>query len=53
MADFCRSIQTGETPRSSAELGVEVVRMIEAVDASLDAKGARVDLHQMLGRAAA
>jgi predicted dehydrogenase len=40
--DFCSSIVSGETPRSSAELGLEVVRMIEAVDASLDSSGARV-----------
>jgi predicted dehydrogenase len=44
MADFCRSIHTGETPRSCAEVGVEVVRMIEAVDASLASQGARVEL---------
>ena len=30
--------------RSSAELGLEVVRMIEAVDSSLQSSGARVDL---------
>ena len=53
MADFCRSIHTGETPRSSPEVGVEVVRMIEAVDASLGAQGARVALHQAVGKAAA
>src|SRR5829696_6652205 len=40
--DFCASIASGDTPRSSAELGLEVVRMIEAVDASLDSSGARV-----------
>ncbi len=53
MADFCRSIHTGAVPRSSAQLGVEVVRMIEAVDASLDAHGARVELLPGLGAAAA
>ena len=46
MADFCHSIHTGAVPRSSAQLGVEVVRMIEAVDASLDAQ-------RRAGRAAA
>jgi predicted dehydrogenase len=40
--DFCASIVSGATPRSSAELGLEVVRMIEAVDASLESSGARV-----------
>jgi predicted dehydrogenase len=44
LADFCRAVRSGEPPRSSSELGLEVVRMIEAVDASLDRKGARVDL---------
>jgi len=42
MADFCRSIQTGGVPRSSATLGYEVVRLIEAVDDSLAGEGARV-----------
>jgi predicted dehydrogenase len=41
LTDFCDSIRTGSTPRSSAELGLEVVRMIEAVDESLAAGGAR------------
>jgi predicted dehydrogenase len=44
MNDFCAAIRTGSTPRSSAALGVEVVRMIDAVDASLAAGGARVEL---------
>ena len=42
--DFCNAIRDGSTPVSSSTLGLEVVRMIEAVDASLDADGARVDL---------
>ncbi len=42
MADFCRSIRTGEPPRSSHELGIEVVRIIEAVDESLEQGGGRV-----------
>ena len=32
LADFCWSIRTGETPRSSAQLGLEVVAMIEAAE---------------------
>jgi predicted dehydrogenase len=44
MADFCAAVRTGSMPRSSALVGVEVVRMIEAVDASLDSSGARVAL---------
>lgn len=35
MADFCRAVATGEDPRSSAALGVDVVAVIEAVDRSL------------------
>jgi predicted dehydrogenase len=44
MADFCESIRTSGVPRSSAELGLEVVRMVEAVDTSLHSGGARVAL---------
>jgi len=42
LADFCNAVRTGTTPRSSSALGLEVVRMIEAVDRSLSASGARV-----------
>ena len=51
MADFCRAIRTSTSPRSSAELGVEVVRMIEAVDQSLASAGARVPLTSTLALA--
>jgi predicted dehydrogenase len=44
LADFCASIRSKQPPRSSAHLGVEVVRIIEAVDASLAQNGARVEL---------
>ena len=44
MQDFCNAVRCGETPVSSAELGLEVVRMIEAVDSSLSQQGARVPL---------
>jgi predicted dehydrogenase len=44
MADFCTAIRTGSTPRSSRELGLEVVRIIEAVDASLELDGARIEV---------
>jgi predicted dehydrogenase len=47
MSDFCAAIREGGVPRSSAELGLEVVRMIEAVDASLEANGARVEVGAM------
>jgi predicted dehydrogenase len=44
MQDFALAITEGTVPRSSAALGLEVVRMIEAVDASLDQRGARVEI---------
>ena len=53
MADFCSAVRTGNVPRSSAELGVEVVRMVEAVDASLASAGARVLLDEHPALAAA
>jgi predicted dehydrogenase len=43
MTDFCEAVRQGTTPRSSRELGLEVVRMIEAVEASLES-GHRVEL---------
>jgi predicted dehydrogenase len=48
LGDFCAAIRSGSTPRSSKELGLEVVRIIEAVDASLDFEGARVELAESL-----
>ena len=42
--DFCSAIREGTEPRSSAQLGLEVVRMIEAVDSSLQHSGVRVDM---------
>jgi predicted dehydrogenase len=42
LADFCEAIRLGRAPRSSPEIGIEVVRMIEAVDRSLADHGARV-----------
>jgi predicted dehydrogenase len=35
MEDFCSAIRGGSTPRSSPQLGLEVVRMIEAAERSL------------------
>jgi predicted dehydrogenase len=42
LRDFCTAIRTQGTPRSSAALGLEVVRLIEAIDRSLDGEGTRV-----------
>jgi predicted dehydrogenase len=44
LADFAAAIRSGTPPRSSAELGLDVVRMIEAVDSSLESDGARVNV---------
>jgi predicted dehydrogenase len=44
MRDFCTAIRAHSTPRSSAAFGLEVVKMIEAVDRSLERDGARVGL---------
>jgi predicted dehydrogenase len=44
LADFTSAIAAGHAVRSTPELGIEVVRMIEAVDASLAAGGARISL---------
>jgi predicted dehydrogenase len=42
LEDFCRAVRTGSTPRSSWQIGLDVVRVIEAVDQSLERDGARV-----------
>jgi predicted dehydrogenase len=44
LSDFCEAIRLGTVPRSSRDVGLDVVRMIEAVDRSLEAGGARVEL---------
>jgi predicted dehydrogenase len=44
LEDFMNAIRFGIEPRSSRELGLEVVRMIEAVDRSLDRNGVRVEI---------
>jgi predicted dehydrogenase len=49
LGDFCSAIRGGPPLRSSARLGVEVVRVIEAVDASLERSGARVGIPELVG----
>jgi predicted dehydrogenase len=44
MEDFCLSVLTGSSPLSSWQLGLDVVRVVEAVDQSLALQGARVAL---------
>jgi predicted dehydrogenase len=39
MADFCAAIRTGSRPRSNVEIGIEVVRIVEAVQLSLNGRG--------------
>jgi predicted dehydrogenase len=39
IADFAHAIRTGEPPRSDAQLGLEVVRALEAAHASLGSGG--------------
>jgi predicted dehydrogenase len=41
LADFCDAVRTGSDVRSTAQLGVDVVSIVEAADRSL-AEGARV-----------
>jgi predicted dehydrogenase len=53
MEDFRSAIVDGGVPRSSSTLGLEVVRMIEAVDASLACNGAQVEVGGWAARAAA
>jgi len=38
-SDFCRAIRHGSEPRSSAEIGYDVLRITEAADRSLDLGG--------------
>jgi predicted dehydrogenase len=42
MADFATCIRSREVPRSSGQVGLDVVRIVEAVDSSLAQDGARV-----------
>jgi len=43
-ADFIRCIQTGETPRSDQQLGLQVVAVLEAAQASIRQQGAPVSI---------
>jgi predicted dehydrogenase len=51
LADFCNAIRTGEQPCSHAGLGLDVVRIIEAVDRSLGEQGARVGVNGLVAAA--
>src|SRR3954470_20925581 len=53
LSDFARAIRTGETPRSHARLGLEVVLAMEAAEASLRQGGAPVAVARRALRAIA
>jgi predicted dehydrogenase len=44
LGDFARAIRTGSTPRSNAALGLEIVSVLEAADASLRRNGVPINL---------
>jgi predicted dehydrogenase len=44
LADFARAIQSGSRPRSHIDLGIDVVRMVEAAEESLAAGGGPVEV---------
>ena len=53
LQDFANAIRTGEEPRSSLALGVEIVAAIELATASLERNGTPLSLAPALERAAA
>jgi predicted dehydrogenase len=52
LADFCSAVRSGESPRSSMELGRDVVRIAELADRSLSQGGGRISLQPPLPPAA-
>jgi predicted dehydrogenase len=53
LADFAHSIRTGSVPRSNAALGLEIVSVIEAAQASMRRNGAPIVLEPARARVAA
>jgi predicted dehydrogenase len=53
LADFARSIRTGSVPRSNAALGLEIVSVLEAAEASMRRNGAPIVLQPARARVAA
>ncbi len=53
LEDFARAIRTGEEPRSSLSLGLEIVSVVEVAEASLLAGGTPMQLTPLADRAAA
>jgi hypothetical protein len=46
LSNFCSAVRSGTPLRSTPELGLDVVAMIEAVETSLDGKGERIEVAQ-------
>ena len=42
LRDFCDAVRDGSEPRSSSAAGIDVIRMVEAVERSLGRAGAEV-----------
>jgi predicted dehydrogenase len=53
LADFARAIRTGSMPRSNAALGLEIVSVIEAAEASIRRNGAPIEIGRTRERVAA
>lgn len=51
LEDFAQAIRTGSSPTSHPELAVDVIRLVEAAEASLADNGARVELGSAVGSA--
>jgi predicted dehydrogenase len=49
LLDFCAAVRRGSEPRSSAQLGLDVIRIIEAVDRSLVRGGQPISLAELAG----
>jgi predicted dehydrogenase len=47
LADFCRAIRSGSEPRSNGAVGLDVIRVVEAAEQSVEAGGARVALAEL------
>jgi predicted dehydrogenase len=48
LADFAHAIRTGDEPRSSARLGLQIVAAIEAAETSLSRAGQPVSVAELL-----
>jgi predicted dehydrogenase len=53
LQDFARAVRTGGVPRSNAALGLEIVRVLEAAEASMARNGAPIVLDPEQARVAA